>query len=99
MRKGQKYILSNNTSFILHYLSFVINWKQDENNSPSTRNTDIYMVRARFMVFNTTFNNISAISWRSALLVAETRVPGENPLPAASHRQTLTHNDHIYKII
>jgi hypothetical protein len=31
-----------------------------------------------FMVFNTTFNNISAILWRSGLLVEETRVPGEN---------------------
>ena len=30
------------------------------------------------MVFNTTFNNISAILWRSVLLVEETRVPGEN---------------------
>jgi len=30
------------------------------------------------MVFNITFNNISAISWRLVLLVEETRVPGEN---------------------
>jgi hypothetical protein len=28
-------------------------------------------------VFNTTFNNISAISWQSVLLVEETEVPGE----------------------
>jgi hypothetical protein len=27
------------------------------------------------MVFNATFNNISAISWRSVLLVEETGVP------------------------
>ena len=27
------------------------------------------------MVFNATFNNISVISWRSALLVGETGVP------------------------
>ena len=39
------------------------------------------------MVFNTTFNNISAISWQSVLLVEETRVPGENHRPATSHRQ------------
>jgi hypothetical protein len=40
------------------------------------------------MVFNATFNNISSvISWRSVLLVEETRVPGENQLPAASHSQ------------
>ena len=31
-----------------------------------------------FMVINTTFNNISVISWRSVLLVEETVVPGEN---------------------
>jgi hypothetical protein len=31
-----------------------------------------------FMVFNATFNNISVISWRSVLLVDETRVRGEN---------------------
>jgi hypothetical protein len=45
-----------------------------------------------FMVFNTTFNNISVISWQSVLLVEETRVPGQNHRPAASHRQTLSHN-------
>jgi hypothetical protein len=37
------------------------------------------------MVFNATFNNISAISWQSALLVEETGVPRENHRPAASH--------------
>jgi hypothetical protein len=31
-----------------------------------------------FMVFNTTFNNTSLISWRSVLLVEETSVPREN---------------------
>ena len=30
------------------------------------------------MVFNATFNNISAISWRSVSLMDETGVPGEN---------------------
>ena len=34
------------------------------------------------MVFNTTFNNISAISWRSVLLVEETWIPGENTDPS-----------------
>jgi hypothetical protein len=29
------------------------------------------------MVFNATFNNISAISWQSVLLVEKTRVPAE----------------------
>jgi hypothetical protein len=31
------------------------------------------------MVLNVTFNNISAISWRSVLLVEETRIIGEKP--------------------
>jgi hypothetical protein len=34
--------------------------------------------RFRFMVFNTTFNNISDILWWSILLVEENRVPREN---------------------
>jgi hypothetical protein len=33
------------------------------------------------MVFSSTFNNISVISWRSVLLVEENRVPGENHRP------------------
>jgi hypothetical protein len=44
------------------------------------------------MVFNATFNNITVISWRSILLVEETRVHGEKNRPVASHRQTLSHN-------
>jgi len=48
--------------------------------------------RVRLMVLNATFNNISAISWRSVLLVEETGVTGENHRPAASHWQTLSHN-------
>ena len=51
------------------------------------------------MVLNTTFNNISVISWRSVLLVEETvllveetGVPRENNQPALSHSQALSHN-------
>ena len=44
------------------------------------------------MVFNATFNNISDISWRSALLVEEIGGPGENHRPVASHWQTWSHN-------
>jgi len=44
------------------------------------------------MVFNTTFYNISVISWWQVLLVEETRVPAENNRPAASHWQTWSHN-------
>ena len=40
------------------------------------------------------FNNISVISWRSVLLVGETRVPG----PAAPHWQTWSHNV-VYTVI
>ena len=46
----------------------------------------------RVIVFNATFNNSSAISWRSVLFVEETGVPGENNRPASSHQQTLSHN-------
>jgi hypothetical protein len=45
-----------------------------------------------FMVFNTTFNNISVISLRSVLLVEEIGVPGENHWPAVIHWQALSHN-------
>ena len=36
-----------------------------------------------FLVFNATFSNISAISWRPVLVVEEAGVPGEN------HRRTM----------
>jgi hypothetical protein len=47
--------------------------------------------RVRVIMFNATFNNISVISWRSALLVEETGVPEKNHRPA-SHWKTLSHN-------
>ena len=37
------------------------------------------------MVFNATFNNISAISWGLVLLLEETGGSGENHRSAASH--------------
>ena len=37
------------------------------------------------LVFNVTFNNISAISWRSVLLVKGSGVSGENSRSVASH--------------
>jgi hypothetical protein len=40
------------------------------------------------MMFNPTFNKVSVISWRSVLLVEETRVPGENHWPVEFHGQT-----------
>ena len=45
-----------------------------------------------FMVFYATLNNISVISWRSVLLLEETRRHGENHWLAASNWQTLSHN-------
>ena len=39
----------------------------------------------QFLVFNATFSNISAISWRPVLVVVEVRVPGENHRPWASN--------------
>ena len=57
----------------------------------------IYMVR--IMVFNTTFNNISVISWRSILLVEETGVPGENRWPVTSHWQILSHYVVFYMVV
>ena len=50
------------------------------------------MARNIVMVFNASFNNISAISCLSVLLVEETGGPGENHTPVASHWQTLSHN-------
>ena len=46
----------------------------------------------RVMVSNATFNNISALSWRSVLLMEETGIPGGFHRPAASHPQTLSNN-------
>ena len=51
----------------------------------------LHILRVRIMVFNTTFNIISAISWRSVLLVEETRINRDH-WPAASHWHTSSHN-------
>ena len=53
---------------------------------------ELLTVYGWLMVFNATFNNMSVISWRSVLLVEETRVPGENHRLIASHWPTLSHN-------
>jgi hypothetical protein len=42
------------------------------------------------IVFNATFNNISAISGWLVFLMEEIRLPGENHRPASSHLQTLS---------
>ena len=48
----------------------------------------ILRVSVMVIVFNATFNNISVITWRSALLVEETGGPGQNHHTVASNRQT-----------
>ena len=50
------------------------------------------------MVFNATFNNISVISWRSALLVEETGGPVENHRPAVSRDKIDVINTTVYPI-
>jgi hypothetical protein len=46
---------------------------------------NIALEKGWFMVLNATFNNISAITWRSVLLVEKTEVLGENHRSATSH--------------
>ena len=48
------------------------------------------MMKVWFLVFNATFNYISAILWRLVSLVEESGVPEENQRPVASHWQTLS---------
>ena len=52
-----------------------------------------HRIRVTSIVLSATFNNNSVISWQSVLLVGEIGIPRENHRPAASHRQTLSHND------
>ena len=44
------------------------------------------------VVFNATFNNISAISWRSILLMEETGVPGKTTALSQDTDRFLSHN-------
>ena len=58
-------------------------------------NTELMPVDDRLVIVtvpNAILNTISVISWRSRLLVEETRVHGEKHQPGASHLQTLSHN-------
>jgi hypothetical protein len=50
-----------------------------------SRVVQLLMIYFWVMVFNTTFNNISVISWRSVLLMEKTGVPRENLRSIASH--------------
>ena len=44
----------------------------------------LFSVIVDFWCFDTTFSNISAISWRPVLVVEEAGVPGENHRPWTS---------------
>jgi hypothetical protein len=55
-----------------------INIKSHNYNKTSGYNIKTALIKRERESYNTTFNNISAISWRSVLLVEETGVPGEN---------------------
>ena len=70
-----------NSLFGLYRLNFFLN--HTILNSQYKYSNEAVMVRV--MVSNTTFNNISVISWRSVLLMEETRVPRENHRTAASN--------------
>ena len=48
--------------------------------------------KARDMVFNVTFHNISALSLWYVLVVEDPGVPGEHQRPVIVHWQTLSHN-------
>ena len=52
----------------------------------------IVEVRVKLMVFNATFNNISAILWWSVLLMEEIRVPREN------HRSVANFITKLYRV-
>jgi hypothetical protein len=61
----------------------------------STNYNTLFGLGFRFMMFNATFHNISAISWQSILLVEETGVPGKNHHAVSStpcHEWVRTHN-------
>jgi len=49
-----------------------------------------YVFEFELLVFNATFRNISAISWRPVLVVEEAGVLGENHRPWVSNWKTLS---------
>ena len=65
----------------IHVLNIFINQRKPR----TLRTLSVILVCFMLRVFNATFNNILVISWRSVLLVEETRVPGEIHGPAAIH--------------
>jgi hypothetical protein len=49
-----------------------------EDTKGSVPSQDLISFDLIFFVYNATFSNISAVSWRPVLVVGETGVPGEN---------------------
>ena len=64
---------------------FIISGDASENDFENDGSFDNKSEHNKDMVFIVTFNNISAISWRSVLLMGQTGVPGENHRPVTSH--------------
>jgi hypothetical protein len=57
--------------------------EEDSDHNPEKTHVNLNVVC--LLVFNATFNNISAILWRLVLFVEETGGPGENHQPVESH--------------
>ena len=74
------YALSFCVDYRLRLLARVI-W----NNSMLSDIVTCSIASNKISMLNPTFNNISIISWRSVLLVEETRGPGKNYLAATNH--------------
>ena len=86
-------ITINNLNNIIAKNNHLVTNYRPINSIPTPNHVPFEIIEGiRVMALNTTFNNISVISWRSVLLVDETWVPRENHRPAAIHWQTLSHN-------
>ena len=73
------------TQWLNHYLIEIVAYKiyllllkQSKGSYYAIHIFFFFILIERFIVFNTTFSNISAISWQLVLVVEEARVPGEN---------------------
>jgi hypothetical protein len=65
---------------------FILIFIHHKRNIPIEINDNQYNAfEFEFLVFNATFSNISAISWRPILVVEEAGVTGENHQPWASN--------------
>jgi hypothetical protein len=66
---------------LLGYSSFKLNrnLQMQHKKLPQQNRIKYIGVRVKGTIFNATFRNISVMSWRLALLVEETGVPGKKP--------------------